>query len=170
MELIMGQPIPLRDDFSSRDLRMLARVSTDADQVRRLLAMAAILDGASRGEAAKNAFCDVQTLRDWVIRFNREGPDGLIDCPKGGRPPRLADEQKRKLAIMIEMGPELFFQELARWRLCDLKQLIKEHFGVDVCEMTISNYMKELGFSWISARPRHPRQDERAIEDFKKNF
>jgi transposase len=104
---MMGQAIALRDDFRADDLRMLARASQDANQVRRLLAIASILDGASRTEAAKVGNADIQTLRDWVVRFNAEGPDGLINRFGGGRPRELTDEQLLKFALIAEMEPEL---------------------------------------------------------------
>ena len=85
----MGQPIAVRTDFSAVELRRLARRAEDSDQVRRLLAIAAVLDGASRAEAAKVGGMDRQTLRDWVIRFNEQGPDGLINVPAPGAPAKL---------------------------------------------------------------------------------
>src|SRR6201988_4824894 len=77
----MGQPIAVRTDFTALEVRRLARRAKDSDQVRRLLAVAAVLDGASRAEAAKVGGMDRQTLRDWVIRFNEQGPDRLINIP-----------------------------------------------------------------------------------------
>jgi hypothetical protein len=74
----MGSAIVVRTDYSSRELRRLAKCVRDAAPARRLLAIAAVLDGALREEAAKIGGMDRQTLRDWVIRFNQQGLDGLI--------------------------------------------------------------------------------------------
>ena len=71
--------IPLRADCSAEQLRSAAKVSKDAAQVRRLLALAAIYDGASRTEAAWVGPVTVQIARDWVVKFNAQGPAGLID-------------------------------------------------------------------------------------------
>ena len=70
----MGRAIELRTDYTSAELRRLAKRGKDVAPTRRLLAIAAVLDGASRAEAAKAGGMDRQTLRDWVIRFNEQGP------------------------------------------------------------------------------------------------
>src|SRR3954469_25716416 len=72
----MGQPLPLRSDFDAATLLRLARRSKDAAQSRRLLALAAIYDGALRSEAARLGSVTLQILRDWVLRFNAAGPEG----------------------------------------------------------------------------------------------
>ena len=66
----MGHAIPVRPDYSASEVRQFAKRAKDAAQARRLLAIAAVLDGASREDAAKIGGMDRQTLRDWVIRFN----------------------------------------------------------------------------------------------------
>lgn len=164
----MGQAIALRQDFTAHDLRREARISKDADQVRWLLAIARIYDGASRAEAASHANADVQTLRDWVIRFNAEGIDGLKRRPHPGRPPKLAHDKQVRLALVVEMGPCADWDEVVRFRLVDIKTMAQEHFNVEVCENTIASYLKRAGLSHITARPQHPQQEAQAIEDFKK--
>jgi transposase len=72
-------PIPLRTDFDARMARAAARRSKDGPQARRLLALAAIYEGASRSEAAKIGGVTLQLVRDWVMKFNADGPEGLID-------------------------------------------------------------------------------------------
>lgn len=101
----MTMPITLRSDFSADDLRRLARRSRDANQGRRLLGLAAIHDGARRDEAARIGGVGRQIVRDWVLRFNAEGPDGLIDRKLPGPTPRLNDEQRRALVAIVETGP-----------------------------------------------------------------
>ena len=91
----MGQPIAVRTDFTAIEVRRLARRAKDSDQVRRLLAIAAVLDGTSRAEAAKVGRMDRQTLRDWVIRFNEQGPDGLIEAQQGAPGISGADRGRR---------------------------------------------------------------------------
>src|SRR5262247_3255911 len=83
----MGHAIPVRTDYTSGEVRRFAQRAKDAAQARRLLAIAAVLEGASRQEAAKIGGMDRQTLRDWVIRFNEQGADGLI--------PRLTSRMPR---------------------------------------------------------------------------
>ena len=116
----MGAGIELRWDYRPDDLRGLARRSKDANQSRRLLALAAVLDGHTRAEAAKMGGMDRQTLRDWVHRFNGSGPEGLIDRKAPGQAPKLSAEQKAQLAEVVEQGPIPSVHGVVRWHLKDL--------------------------------------------------
>ena len=102
----MPSAVRLREDYSARELRALARWSKDANQSRRLLSLAAVQDGMDRGSAAKIGGMDRQTLRDWVHRFNASGPDGLIDNWTEGPKPRLSAEQLAQFAQIVEAGPD----------------------------------------------------------------
>ena|SRR5438105_2628078 len=97
-------PIPLRTDFDAAQLRALARQSKHAGQARRLLALAAVYAGATRAEAAQIGGVTRQIVRDWVIKFNAQGPDGLIDRKAPGQPPRLNDRLRAALAAALESG------------------------------------------------------------------
>src|SRR2546423_13535952 len=101
----MSAPIPLRRDFDASQLRSLARRTNDGPQARRLLALAAIYDDATRTEAAKIGGIGLQIIRDWVLRFNARGPDALLNGKSPGQPCKLNDLQRRAIAGMIESGP-----------------------------------------------------------------
>jgi transposase len=146
----------------------LAKGSKDANQSRRLLSLAAVLDGMSRADAARIGGMDRQTLRDWVHRFNQEGPDGLRDAWASGPTPRLSPEQRTELAEIVETGPDRKVDSVVRWRRIDLKRVIAARFGVDYHERYVGTLLKQLGFSHMSARPRHPGQNPETIEAFKK--
>ena len=118
----MRQPIPLRPDYDATRLRRIARESEDADQVRRLLALAVIYEGGSRTEAAEVGGVTLQVVRDWVLRFNAHGPEGLIDRKAPGQPSRLNDEHRAAPAAMVENGPIPAVHEVVRWRIIDLCQ------------------------------------------------
>src|SRR5262245_30687866 len=126
----MGTAIAVRTDYSSEELRRLAVRVKDAGQARRLLAMAAVLDGASRQEAAKIGGMDRQILRDWVIRFNDQGPDGLINKLAPGAPGKLTKQHKAFLARLVEDGPIPAVHGVVRWRACDLIMRLHEEFGI----------------------------------------
>lgn len=164
----MGAAIELWEDFGADELRRYAARAKDAAQTRRLLALAAVLDGMNRTEAARIGGMDRQTLRDWAHRFNQHGPDGLIDIKPAGRPPRLSDEQKGVLKQLVEAGPDPETDGIVRWRCVDLKRVVRDRFGIDLSEVSLGRILKQLGFSRISARPQHPMQDRAAIETFKK--
>jgi transposase len=164
----MPASVPLRTDYDASNLRLFAKRCSDARQTRRLLSLAAVYDGMSRGEAAKVGGMDRQTLRDWVHRFNDEGPDGLANRKGAGRRRYLSDTQMRALGEIVETGPDPAVDGVVRWRRIDLKRVIEERFGVVYSERTISSLLSDLGFAHISARPQHPKQDERIIKAFKK--
>lgn len=164
----MGAGLGLREDYTADDLKRLARSSWDASQTRRLLALAVIYDGGSRTEAAEMGGVGRQIVRDWVARFNAAGPDGLIDRKAPGNPSKLRDAQRAELARIVDRGPIPAVDGVVRWRLIDLVAWVWEEFGISVSEATMSRELKALGFSKISARPRHHAQDKEAIAVFKK--
>ena len=168
METELGRALELRTDFSAAELRKLARRCGHHRQSCRLLSIAAIYDGMNRTDAAAVGGMDRQTLRDWVLRFNESGPDGLKDLYKGAPGRKLNDAQLAELAQIVEAGPDLERDGVVRWRRVDLQQLIEERFGVTYHERTVSKLLKALGFSKLAPRPQHPAQDERMIETFKK--
>lgn len=160
--------IGLRTDYSASQLRILAARTKHAKQSRRLLSLAAVLDGMSRADAARIGGMDRQTLRDWVHRFNALGPDGLKDIASKGKPPRLTPAQLAILAQIVEKGPDPAKDGVVRWRRVDLKRVIQEQFGVDFHERSVGKILKMLGFSHISPRPRHPAQKADIIDAYKK--
>lgn len=166
----MGTAISVRSDYSSKELRRLSTRVKDAGQARRLLAIAAVLDGASREEAAKIGGMDRQTLRDWMIRFNDQGPDGLINKSSPGAPGKLTKEHKAFLARLVEEGPISAVHGVVRWRACDLIMRLHEEFGLSVSDDTVYRALKALGFSHVSARPKAYKQDPDVMEAFKKTF
>jgi transposase len=160
--------IPLRADFDASALRSWAKKTKDGPQARRLLALAAIYDGATRTEAAKIGDVTLQIVRDWVMKFNADGPDGLIDRKSPGQPSRLNDTHRAALAAMIESGPIPAIHGVVRWRVVDLCQWVFEEFRVIVAKQTLSRELRAMGYRKLSARPRHHAQAEGAIEEYKK--
>ncbi len=162
-------PVALRTDFDAVACRLAAKRSKDGPQARRLLTLAAIYEGASRSEAARIGGVTVQIVRDWVVKFNSRGSEGLIDRKAPGRPPRLNAEHRAALAGMIESGPMPAIHGVVRWRLVDLAQWLLETFRVRVARQTLSRELRAMGYRKLSARPRHHAQADGAIEAFKKN-
>jgi transposase len=166
----MGQAIAVRMDYTAAEVRRFAKRAKDVAQARRLLAIAAVLDGASREDAAKIGGMDRQTLRDWVIRFNAQGPEGLINIPSPCVPPKLGKKHRVFLARLVEAGPIPAVHGVVRWRACDLIMQLHEQFGIAVSDDTIYRALKDLGFSHVSARPKAYKQDPDAMEAFKKTL
>lgn len=164
----MAAAVRLRADFDGPDLRALARASRDAKQVRRLLALAAIYEGATRSEAARIGSVTLQIVRDWVLRFNAEGPQGLVDRKAPGGRSLLGEEQRRALAEIVEAGPVPAVHGVVRWRLIDLMQWLWEEFRLSLSKQTLSRELRALGFRKLSARPRHYARNEQDAEAYKK--
>jgi transposase len=158
----------LRSDFDAAKVRAAGRASRDAGQTRRLLALAEIYDGASRTQAAKIGGVTLQIVRDWVVKFNAFGPDGLIDKKAPGQPPLLNAAHRVALAAIIESGPIPAIHGVVRWRIVDLCQWAHLEFGVSLSEQTMSRVLRAMNYRKLTARPRHHAQAESAIEDFKK--
>ncbi len=161
-------PIPLSPAFNAAALRAAARGSRDANQTRRLLALAAIYDGSTRTEAAVIGGVTVQIVRDWVAKLNAHGPAGLIDRRGGGTPAILTDEHRRALAVAIEDGPIPAIHGVVRWRVIDLCQWLWDGYAVRVSKQTLSRELRGMGYRRLSARPRHHAQAHGAIDAFKK--
>lgn len=159
-----------RTDMSGRELRAAAARTKDAKAVRRILAIALVLEGADRKTAAEACGMDRQTLRDWVHRYNAEGITGLSNRYSAGPTPLLNSDQKAELARMVREGPDLEADGVVRWRCVDLKRKIEDRFGVVMHERTVGKQLAALGFRRLSVRPQHPRSDPLAQEAFKKTL
>src|SRR5260221_13794146 len=160
--IAMSAPTPLRQDFDASLLRGLARKPKDGPQARRLLALAAIYNGATRTEAAKLGGVGLQIIRDWALRFNARGPDGLLDGKSPGKPSKLNDLQREAIAGMIESGPIPAVHGVVRWRLIDLAQWIFEEFCNANAKQTLSRDLRAMGYRKLSAPPRHHAQAQGA--------
>ena len=166
----MGRAVSLRDDYDASALRRLACASKDAKQTRRLLALVEVYDGGSRSQAARHGGVGLQVIRDWVLRLNRSGPDGLIDGKAPGKPRLLNDAQRAALVRTVEAGPIPAVDGVVRWRLIDLAQWLWDEYGLAVSRQTLGRELKALGYAKLSARPRHHAQDADAGPTFKKNL
>jgi transposase len=165
----MPEARPIRDDISAKELRRRARRETNGRVASRLLALANALDGMDRGEAARRAGMDRQTLRDWVIRFNAEGIYGLRDRPKSGRPTWLDEGQMASLRALVLRGPDPERDGVSTWRAKDLCRIVEARFGVAYSENGMLRLLHDLGLSWQKTRPIHPEADLKAQARFKKN-
>ena len=162
-------PVPLRTDFDAAALRAIARQTKDGPQARRLLALATIYDGATRTEAARIGGVTVQIVRDWVVKFNAHGPEGLINRKPPGQPSKLTDTHRAALQAIVEQGPIPAIHGVVRWRLIDLAQSIWEEFGLSVSKQTLSRELRAMGYRKLSARPRHHAKNEHAADAFKQS-
>ncbi len=157
-----------RDDLDPAGLRRAARRAGSVAASRRMLALALVLEGTSRTEAAQVAGMDRQTLSDWVHRYNEAGPAGLTDRQGDVGPRRrLSPEQESEVAEWVRRGPDLAEHGVVRWRRADLARAIEAKFGVVLAERSISTVLRRLGFRRLVVRPRHPGQDAAAQASFK---
>src|SRR3954452_18945332 len=132
-----AMPVPLRTDFDANALRAIARATKDGPQARRLLALAAIYEGATRTAAARLGGVTVQIVRDWVVKFNAHGPEGLINRKPPGQPSKLTDAHRAALQAIVEQGPIPAIHGVVRWRLIDLIQWVWEEFRITISKQTL---------------------------------
>ena len=163
-----GRPVEItRTELSATELRRAAARSRDGHAARRMLALALVLEGQSRKEAAEACGMDRQTLRDWVIRYNAEGLAGLSDRQGAVGPKRrLSLEQELEVADWVRRGPDLAEHGVVRWRRADLARAIEARFGVVLAERSVGDVLRRLGFRRLVARPRHPGHDAAAQASF----
>jgi transposase len=168
-DAIVGQPIEItRLEHSASELRSIAAKSRGGGQVRRLLALALVLDGFSRTEAAERNGMDRQTLRDWVHRYNADGVSGLKPGHGPGQPPALTAGQMAELRDLVLKGPDVAKDGVVRWRCIDLRGEVTRRFAVEVTERTIGKWLRKLDLRRLKPRPFHPKKDQVAQEAFKK--
>jgi transposase len=161
-------PVPLRTDFNAAALRTIARQTKDGPQARRLLALAAIYEGATRTEAARIGGVTVQIVRDWVVKFNAHGPEGLVNRKPPGQPSKLTDAHRAALLARVDAGPIPAVHGVVRWRLIDLIAWIWEEFRLSLSKQTLSRELRAMNDRKLSARPRHHAKSEAAVSVFKK--
>ncbi len=165
----MGASLEItRMEHTSAELRAHSSRFSDGAQVRRMLALAMVLEGRSRTEAAELNGMDRQTLRDWVHRYNAEGVEGLKSRKAPGRPPALSEQQMAELRELVIQGPDPEIHGVVRWRCMDLKAEVARRYSVEVHENTIGRWLHELDLTRLQPRPRHPQKDPKAEEAFKK--
>lgn len=164
----MGAPLTIRTDMEAAELRRLARRERDGRVAARLFALANVLDGMSREAAARAAGMDRQTLRDWVIRFNADGVQGLRDGARSGRPARMTEGQQAALKAIVLRGPAPERDGVSAWRIGDLCRIADERFGVRYREGGMRRLIRSLDLSWQKTRPRHPKADPAARARFGK--
>ena len=157
-----------RKELGASELRREAVRCPEANAARRMLALALVLEGHSREEAARHTGMDRQTLRDWVHRYNAQGLAGLCNRRHVGPKPRLTPEQMGELETVVEQGPDPARDGVVRWRRVDLQALIKARYDVELHERSVGKLLRRLGFARLSVRPQHPSSQPEAQDAFKK--
>jgi transposase len=152
------------------ELRRLGREQTSGRVASRMFAIANVLDGLSREDAATHAGMERQSLRDWVHRFNAEGVEGLRDRPHKGRPRRMHEGIEGAFCERVDKGPDIETDKVVRWRRVDLQEWLKSEHAITYHERSIGKILKRLGYSHVSTRPIHPENDPEAMEAFKKTL
>lgn len=158
----------VRFDRSTVELRQVAKQEKNPLVVRRILAIALVLDGMDRETAARACGMERQTLRDWVHRYNAEGLAGLRERRHNNRSSPLTPAVSQAFEELVEQGPDPAIHGVVRWRRIDLKQELKARFGISVHERTVGSYLAKLGYGRLSVRPQHPDADSEEQEAFKK--
>ena len=162
--------IPIIRHVEPEELRCLGRKQTCGHVASRMFAIANVMEGLSREDAATHAGMERQSLRDWVHRFNAEGVAGLADRPRKGRPRRMHAGIEKAFCERVDKGPDTKTDKLVRWRRVDLQAWLKSEHTISYHERSIGKILKRLGYSHVSTRPVHPENDLEAMESFKKTL
>ena len=157
-----------RKDHDAAELRRRVLRVRDPDQARRMLAMAMVLEGASRLDAARQAGMDRQTPRDWVLRYNAGGIGALASRKPPGSAPKLTQAEMDELRELVVKGPDPKVRKVIRWRCLDPRAEVKRRFSVTVAERTIAKWLRKMRLTRLQARPFHPKRDAAAQEAFKR--
>ena len=157
-----------REQFTAAGLRSEAARCSDGAQVRRALALAMVLEGRLRSEAASLNGMDRQTLSDWVHRYNALGVEGLRSRKSPGREPARTAARKAELRELVIAGPDPAIHKVVRWRCADLRAEVARRWSVEVHESTIGVWLGELGLTRLQPRPVHPKKDATAEATFEK--
>ena len=166
----MGQSIAItRTEHSASDFRCLASREKDGEVVRRLLSLALVLEGHSRGDAARMNGMDRQTLRDWVHRYNADGVPGLTSRVGAGPAPVLSEAEMAELRELVLNGPDPAIDDVVRWRRIDLRDKVAQRYGVYVHKRTVAKWLGKMEMTRLQPRPFHPKKDVVAQETFKKS-
>ena len=160
--------LPIRCDLSSTELRRLAKSERDARVSRRMLAIASALDGMSRAQAARLAGMDRQTLRDWVIRYNEAGVEGLGDRWGAGRPVAVSEGELAVVKAKVLEASCRPGDAASPLRIVDVAELIEARTGVRYSLSGAHRLMRTLDLSYQKTRPSHPKADPAARARFKK--
>lgn len=159
--------VAIRTDIAPAELRRRAREEGDGRVAARLIGIANALEGMRRDEAARLTGMDRQTLRDWVLRYNEQGIEGLNNRTAPGRQSYLTEGQQAALKAIILAGPDPKRDQVRRWRMVDLIGLVEAKWGVRYSETGMLRLVWSLDLSHQQPRPEHPKADRRAQERFK---
>jgi transposase len=165
----MGAAVAItRTESDAVALRCHTLRARDPDQVRRMLAIAIVLEGSSRLDAARQAGMDRQRLRDWVVRYNAGGIGALASRKPPGQAPKLTQAEMDELRDLVIKGPDPEMHKVIGWRCVDLRAEVKHRFSVTVSERTIGKWLRRMRLTRLQARPFHPKRDTAAQETLKK--
>ena len=155
-------------DLSSEQLRRKARAQSDARVRIRLLAIANVLDGMSRGEAAQSVGLSRNALHHWINRYNREGLEGLSDRPRCGRPTNLEAQKAERFKQRVVAGADLGRDGIVSFRGWKLQEILRQEFDAEYALSSVYHVLSRLNLRPLQPRPRHPDTDDWAQEEFKK--
>lgn len=151
---------------TSLELIKLSKQTADPRMRLRLLALAHFMEGANRTQVAAMTKVSRRIVNQWVSNYLNLGLAGLESKKSPGRPGRLTDAQQEQLTEMLSQAAKS--ETGGRLTGQDIKQYVLAEFGVDFHLNHVYKLLRKLGFSWLSSRSRHPKQDPEVIETFKK--
>lgn len=163
----MGKPLTITWKIAPKALDATTKREKSGTVVRRLQAMRLLLGETTVPEAAERLGVPERSLRRWVHRFNRRGPEGLRDLPRPGQPPKLALDLVEDFKERVRSGAQEN-GDVCALRGRDFRRILAAEYDAEYSLGGVYFLLRRLGFSSLVPRPRHPQGDDAAREDFKK--
>ncbi|GIU49510.1 hypothetical protein TUM4630_28300 [Shewanella algidipiscicola] len=151
--------------MSVAELEHLAKKEKRSRIKVRYLAICHFLEGKSRTEIARYLRVARGSVNKWVTLYLTDGIDSLKDTPNPGRPSRLTPQQLESVAAFVKERSSSTYG--GRLQAKDVGEFIHTQFGVEYEGRNVYRLLHQLGFSWITSRSKHPKQNEEAQRLFK---
>ena len=159
----MGKKIKLLDKHSLEELKLILKMSKDEGQKTRLRIIIGVKKGKLRKNIAEDLNLHIDTIADTVKRYNEKGVEGLI-VSKGGRP---EGNPKWNTKIFDDLIKEIDKQD-KYWSIPIMQEWVKKHKKKQIPYNTVWYHIKDLNYSYKSARPHPHLGDKERQNDFKK--
>lgn len=151
------------------ELVRLERLEKDAAQSKRLRMVILALGGYTAPAIAMSVGLSRRICQQWVYRYNEQGLAGLSDLRGQESKPMLTPEQEVQVCQRLEAGPTPADQ-VCSLRGVDVQRILATEFGVLRSLSAVYHLLHDLGYSYLSPRPRHRRSNPAAQEQFKREL
>jgi len=153
-------------EISGRDLEILYKNEKNPKVKERLLMIIHTKEGRTTREVSKIVKKSYVMISHWINRFNKEGPYGLKDKPRPGKPLKLEKKEFTELKQDIKKSPKELGYKQEFWTTRLLRMHILRKYTTSYTERHTQRLFHKFGYSLIKPRPRHTKRDPSQKEEF----